>query len=87
MNSIKINIDRFLKQFNKEYNFLYDNNDNVVGYDDALKYWDKFITKENNKNFVSDFVKYRGDFISSDREVVAFMFTMENMEKIYSNVV
>ena len=26
MNSIKININKFLKQFNKEYNFLYDNN-------------------------------------------------------------
>lgn len=72
--SIKINIKDFYEQFKKEYNFLYDNYDNVVGYDEALKDGDDFIA--NHKNFVSEFVKYRGDFISSDREVVAFMFAL-----------
>lgn len=80
MKIININIDNFLNKFNEEYDFLYDNYDNVAGYDEALSEWDKFIEKESNKNFVSEFVRYRGDFISSDREVVAFMFALESME-------
>ena len=73
----KINIEKFLKDFNKEYNFLYNNDDNVVGYDEALMEWDYFVEKKNNKEFIREFVLYRGDFISSDREAVAFMFAME----------
>ena len=79
MKTVKINIHKFLEQFNKEYDFLYDNYDNVVGYNEALAEGDKFIMNNKNKDFISEFVKYRGDFISSDREVVAFMFTMENL--------
>lgn len=74
---ININIEEFLKQFNKEYDFLYDNFDCVAGYDEALKAGDEFIRK--NPDFIGEFVKYRGDFISSDREVVAFMFALETM--------
>lgn len=72
-----INIHRFTEQFNKEYKFLYDNNDNVAGYNEALAEGDKFIAKHSD--FVGEFVKYRGDFISSDREVVAFMFALSEM--------
>lgn len=72
-----INIEKFLKQFNKEYSFLYENHDQVAGYDEALKAGDEFISK--NPDFIGEFVRYRGDFISSDREVVAFMFALETM--------
>lgn len=72
-----INIAEFLKRFNSEYNFLYDNMDMVAGYYEALDEFDKFAPK--NKNFVMEFVNYRGDFISSDREAVAFMFAMDSM--------
>lgn len=74
---ININIHEFLKEFNKQYSFLYDNNDNVAGYDEALEAGDKFI--KQNPEFIGEFVNYRGDFISSDREVVAFMFALDNM--------
>lgn len=70
-----INIHKFLEQFNKEYDFLYDNYDNVAGYDEAVVAGDEFIKK--NPKFVREFVEYRGDFISSDREVAAFMFALE----------
>lgn len=69
-----MNIKEFAKQFNKEYNFLYDNYDNVAGYDEAVTAFDEFAP--NHKEFVSEFVKYRGDFISSDREAAAFMFAL-----------
>lgn len=76
-----INIDEFTKQFNKEYNFLYDNNDCVAGYNEAVKAFDSFINNDNNANFVSEFARYCGDFISSDREAAAFMFALEIIEQ------
>ena len=74
---MNINIEKFLKKFNEEYEFLYNNYDRVAGYHEALQAGDKFIT--NYPEFVGEFVKYRGDILSSDREVVAFMFALESM--------
>lgn len=71
----KINIEEFESEFNKEYDFLYDNNDRVAGYEEAITAFDEFA--KSNRNFISEFVRYRGDFISSDRETAAFMFAME----------
>lgn len=72
-----INIAEFLKKFNEEYEFLYDNRDIVAGYNEALDAFDTFAV--NNKNFIMEFVEFRKDFISSDREAVAFMFAMDSM--------
>lgn len=77
MKEHKINIAKFLKKFNEEYEFLYDNRDMVAGYNEALDAFDDFTSK--NKSFVTEFINYRGDFISSDREAVAFMFAMDSM--------
>lgn len=72
-----INMQDFLKQFKKEYNFLYDHYDNVAGYYEAVFAFDDFI--KLHRDFVSEFTKYRGDFISSDREAAAFMFALDVM--------
>lgn len=72
-----ISIKRFLEQFNKEYEFLYSNRDNVAGAEEALEEFDNWAPK--NKEFVQKFVEYRGDFISSDREATAFMFALESI--------
>lgn len=72
-----INIQAFAKKFQEEYDFLYENRDCVAGYDEALEEGDKFIAA--NQEFVGEFAKYRGDFISSDREVAAFMFALDSM--------
>ena len=77
MSNYNINIEDFMEQFRKEYNFLYEHHDKVAGYDEALKAGDEFIKR--NPEFVGEFVRYRGDFISSDREVVAFMFALDVM--------
>lgn len=74
---MSINIQKFAEQFDKEYKFLYDHDDMVAGYNEALEEGDKFIVEHGD--FVGEFAKYRGDFISSDREVVAFMFALSEM--------
>ena len=74
---MNINIQKFAEQFDKEYRFLYNHDDMVAGYNEALEEGDKFIAEHGD--FVGEFAKYRGDFISSDREVVAFMFALNEM--------
>lgn len=69
-----IDIEQFAKQFNKEYNFLYDNDDYVAGYNEVIEAFDNFIKKHTE--FVQEFVDYRKDFISSDREAASFMFAL-----------
>ena len=75
MKEVNISIEGFYKEFKKEYDFLYDHDDNVAGYEEAVQAFDEFLP--SHKEFVSEFVQYRGDFISSDREGAAFMFAME----------
>ena len=75
---MNINIKTFEKQFQDEYNFLYENDNNVAGYREAVAAFDEFL--KENKNFVCEFVQYRGDFISSDREAAAFMFALSEWE-------
>ena len=72
-----IDIVKFLEVFNKEYNFLYGNDDNVAGYREAVDSFDEFV--KTHGDFVGEFVKFRGDFISSDREAAAFMFALDIM--------
>lgn len=72
----KINIHEFLKQFNKEYDFLYEH-DNVAGQEEAVAEFDKCIKNADFQKFVGEFVLYRNDIISSDREAAAFMFALE----------
>jgi hypothetical protein len=47
----------------------------VAGYKEAVQAFDEFLPYHHG--FVDEFVKYRGDFLSSDREAAAFMFAME----------
>lgn len=74
---INISIREFTKQFQKEYDFLYGNNDNVAGYGEAVSAFDDFLKEHND--FVGEFMRYRGDFISSDREAAAFMFALDSL--------
>ena len=69
-----------LAQFNKEYDFLYENSDNVAGYSEALKWFDDNQSKPEVKPYVTALVNERGDFISSDREASAFAFACEVLD-------
>lgn len=76
-----INIEEFSKKFSEEYDFLYDHRDNVAGYSEAVSAFDDAMSNnENFKRFVSEFCKYRGDLITSDREAGAFMFALITFE-------
>lgn len=74
--TLDIDISAFLKKFNEEYQFLYDNNDNVAGYAEALAAGNQFF--EAHPNFIAEFARYRGDLLTSDREIAAFMFAFES---------
>lgn len=71
-----IPIDEFLDKFGDEYQFLYGNYDRVAGYDEALAVGDEFICQ--HPEFVQEFVQYRGDALTSDREVAAFAFALSS---------
>ena len=74
-----INIHKFNEQFVKEYTFLYDNYDRVAGYVEAVQAFDDACQSEEFCEFVRGYCKYRGDFISSDREAAAFMFALDTL--------
>lgn len=76
MRKVDIPIEEFAKKFKQEYNFLYEVNGYVAGYNEALAEGDEFIKRHGD--FVREFVKYRGDVLSSDREVAAFMFALDS---------
>lgn len=78
---MNINIQDFLKKFSEEYGFLYDNDDRVAGYHEAVEAFDEFLRNDVGgfKKFVAEFANWRKDFISSDREAAAFMFALESM--------
>lgn len=75
----KLSMEELLKQFNKEYDFLYEN-DNVAGEDEATEAFDEYL--KHNSRLVAEFVRYRGDFIASDREAASFMFALEALGQL-----
>lgn len=74
---ITINVHNFYEQFKKEYEKIYETHGYIDGYTEAVKAFDEFLA--NHREFVGEFVKVRGDFISSDREAAAFMFALNEM--------
>ena len=78
--NISISIEKFHKKFKKEYQFLYDNYDHVAGYAEAVHEFDYRIHHDLAfSRMVQEFARYRKDFISSDREAAAYMFTWADM--------
>jgi hypothetical protein len=72
-----INISQFAEQFQNEYDILYESDCTDDGVRFAAWAFDDFAKK--HKDFISEFVKFRGDFISSDREAAAFMYALEKV--------
>lgn len=71
--------DKILKDFGKHYTFLYNNADNETIHiieQTMCKAWDDAIKDDFFKKLVSDFVKARGDLLTSDREITAFMLAL-----------
>lgn len=78
---MQIDLAAFNDQYKKEYAFLYENGDHVAGYAEAVAAFDSDIKAAPRfKDLVRDFVLYRGDFISSDREAAAFEYACEALD-------
>lgn len=74
---MNIDMNRLSEKFAQEYEFLYQNGDNVAGYSEAVAAFGQFATRHGG--FVGEFARYRGDCITSDREAAAFMFALESL--------
>ena len=72
-------VKKILKKFHEEYDFLYENYDRVSGYNEALESWDDYIKKQSFKDLVGKLNKARMDIFSSDREIVALMFALDDL--------
>ena len=76
-----IDIKEFQRKFRQEYANLYDHRDNVAGYREAVEEFDNYMAVDFGgfQRFVNEFVDYRKDIISSDREAAAFMLALERI--------
>lgn len=72
-------VKKILKKYNEEYDFLYKNYDRVAGYDEAVDAWDEYIKKDAFKDLVEKLNKARQDIFSSDREIVALLFALDDL--------
>ena len=72
-----IDIEKLLDKFDEKYELLYVSDTVLPNYYDLVQVGDEFI--KNNSDVVAEFVKLRGDFISSDREIVAFVMALNDL--------
>lgn len=72
-------LEYFADHFGKTYEELYDGGDEkIIGekrWLQALSHFDNELNHEE-KNLLKDFVSYRRDFVTSDREAVAFVLSL-----------
>ena len=79
-----MNMKELLQDFEKNYNFLYENYDNdvIAVLESAMcDAWDKAIKDKAFKKLVNDFVKAREDYLISDREISAFMLAIQTVSR------
>ena len=77
---MNVRIEAFLDKFNEIYSELYEAGDNVAGFKEAVSFFDEFAKQQ--PEFVREFVKFRGDFIASDREAASFAFALSDYDLI-----
>lgn len=76
----------FKKRYKDNYNFIYQAEDEIEGYyDTCTLIWDNFYLKaqkdlQNDFSLIPDIL---GDMVLSDREIVAFMWTVREFGIYY----
>lgn len=73
---MEVDIVEFSKRFQEEYKRLYDAEDRVDGFEEAVRAFDECMENENFRVFANEFATHRFDFVTSDREAAAFMFAL-----------
>lgn len=77
-----INIQAFYEDFKKEWLFLTacgSGCENIAGFSEAVRWYDRFYETDNGKAMIHGFIKYRDNTITTDREKAAFAFAFENL--------
>ena len=79
----KINLEEWLQYYNYVYNLIYDgvyrlNYDGSKEYNEAIDNGEALIRKY--PAFARELIIYRGDIFSSDRELVALIESLKDME-------
>ena len=74
-------IKKIYETYKNEYGFLYENSDNVAGYDEALEFYtenfDALIKDDIFRKYIFALCTLKQDGFTSDREIVALMFAFE----------
>lgn len=71
---VNINMDEFLNRFSEIHTELYDSNDDMDDFDEAVSAYDEALKNPTFRDFLGEFVGYSGNVVSSDRECAAFMY-------------
>lgn len=76
-----INIHEFKKQYDNNYDWLYNGGDELSDYPQLVQDGDALISylRENRPDFLDEWIEYRQDLMVSDREVAAFALTILDM--------
>ena len=72
-----IDIEEFENEFEENYKMLYQNDCGIKGYYGKINKYNRLTKRSDVKELLKRFIIHRGDFISSDRECVAFVLTLE----------
>lgn len=79
---MNLNIHEFAKLYSDSYSWLYEQDSTGEFTQEFAWTFTELMHKNKSfKRFVQDFVRYRGDFITSDREAAAFVLTMDRMRE------
>lgn len=75
---MKIDMEKFVDAFKDVYHQLYEAEGNgqfIEGYDEAVAKGEAYIA--SHSELFKEFVRVRGDILSSDRELAAFAMTLD----------
>lgn len=76
-----IDVNKFLEVYSETYNWLYEKEDKVDGFLEALDLYEGMIKNDKDfRQFVRQAAIERGDAFASDRECVALVFTCEKLK-------
>ena len=73
-----IDIEEFKNKYEENYKMLYQKACGIKGYYGKIKKYNRLTKRNDVRELLKRFILHRGDFISSDRECVAFVLTLEN---------
>lgn len=76
-----VDIQKFVDSYKKNYELL----SGITNNEDAIEFFDRWVAKKKHDNFMKKFAEVNGDYVSSDREAVAFAFTLEDFGLIFES--